>query len=257
MENVGDQGYDITFDNVTKKLTITSDAPFKIGNSQSGTTAWRVLGSEKDNSPNKATSYTFPYQVDLSNTSVLLLCSTSLNSSMNVLTMIPNVQSGNIIHYQQDSDWIYCGTTVSQLDLSLIDGQTHKSLETRSPMYIRLAVADEYEDVVRLTTAEPTEPLTESTESVKLADKSVTSVESKTSEKPKKKRELTDKQRAALEKAEKQTTEESRRGETAKTIGETGKEKNKGSHESRERSSDKENKEELQQRPGYVWLIFD
>ncbi|KAI9099226.1 hypothetical protein DFS34DRAFT_693672 [Phlyctochytrium arcticum] len=81
MENVGDQGYDITFDNVTKKLTITSDAPFKIGNSQSGTTAWRVLGSEKDNSPNKATSYTFPYQVDLSNTSVLLLCSTSLNTA--------------------------------------------------------------------------------------------------------------------------------------------------------------------------------
>jgi hypothetical protein len=158
MEAAGEQTYDVSFDSTTKKVTIQSNAPFKIGNMESGTTAWRILGSERDSSPNKASIYTMPAQVDLSNTGVFLLCSTSLNSNyiryvagtgsqMNVLCMVPNTQSGNIIHHEPDSDWAYCGSDISQLDLLLIDAQTHKLLHLRSPMFIRLAVADDIDDV--------------------------------------------------------------------------------------------------------------
>jgi hypothetical protein len=159
MEQVGDQAYHVTFDNVTKRLTVASDAAFKIASGTSGTTAYKLLGSDQHDTPNKQLSITMPYQIDLSDTNVFLLCSRALSSKYstyiggssggtNVISMIPNTQSGSIIHYIPDSEWMFLGYQLNTIDLELLDAETHRPLTSfRGPIYVRLAIADEVSDV--------------------------------------------------------------------------------------------------------------
>lgn len=160
MNAAGNQTYTVTFDNSTKKITIESSAPFKIASASMGTTAYRVLGSDRDQTPNKQLSHTMPFQVDLSNTGVFLLCSNSLTSqsisycagqsNMKILCSIPNTQSGQTIHYEPDMDWMFVGSSISQLDLYIIDATTHQSIPGfRGSFVVRLEIADELDDVAQ------------------------------------------------------------------------------------------------------------
>ncbi len=159
LNNAGTQTYTVVFDSITKKLSIHSSGNFKIGSYDLGCTGYRLIGSDEHITPNKGTSYTAPYQIDLANTGVFLLCSSSLNSHyniylgnrpMNVLAMIPNTQSGSIVQYVPDSEWMHCGQSLSSIDLRILDGTTHRTIpEFRGPMYVRLAIADEIDDVIQ------------------------------------------------------------------------------------------------------------
>lgn len=155
----GSQTYSVAFNATTKKLSIQSSGNFKLASYDLGSTAYRLIGADEHLTPNKSTNYTAPYQIDLANTGVFLLCSSSLNSHynvylgnrpMNVLAMIPNTQSGSIVQYTPDSEWMHCGQSLSSIDLRILDGTTHRPIpEFRGPMFVRLAVADEIDDVVQ------------------------------------------------------------------------------------------------------------
>lgn len=149
------QNYNVSFNNLTKKITIVSSKTFSVSSSS---TASRLLGSDANYSSDFASTYVAPYQLDLSGVSVFLLCSTSLDSQYNVyvgapnmavMAMIPNVQSGSIIQYIPDSEWMFSGSTITSIDFQLLDGYTHKPLPNfRGPMYIRVAVADDVNDLI-------------------------------------------------------------------------------------------------------------
>ena len=149
------QNYAVSFDNVTKKITIQSSKTFSVSNL---TTASKLLGSDANYSSDFTSTYVAPYQLDLSGVSVFLLCSTSLDSqysvyvgapNMSVLAMIPNVQSGSIIQYVPNSEWMFSGSTITSIDFQLLDGYSHKPVPNfRGPLYIRLAVADDVNDLL-------------------------------------------------------------------------------------------------------------
>jgi len=149
--------YSVTFDEVTRRLTISAGSTFTIHPHNRGTTAYRQLGMNKYSSPITGASVTLGIS-DFTTTAPLLLTSTQLNSkdmvyigdeNINVLCMIDmNSPQGSVAKWVNYSGaYLSCGAELPSVDLRLLNGATLLPLELSQPYSVTMSILTDEDDI--------------------------------------------------------------------------------------------------------------
>ncbi|KAI8906119.1 hypothetical protein DFJ77DRAFT_443512 [Powellomyces hirtus] len=134
MNAVSSQTYDVTYDNLSGKITVdSSTTPFKFF--QNGSTSQKILGLTGDTP--SSSSVTFQNPIDLTGVKMVLVTSQNVRSndvvvagqeSLNILACIPiNQETQTVLCSQNyfDSDFIDTESgLVSTIDIQLLDSET-------------------------------------------------------------------------------------------------------------------------------------
>lgn len=151
--------YTVTLDTITRKIRITTaSTPFSILPGNSGTSAYRILGSSKTATMATGINQLLPNVVDMTNNAPLLLTSTSLSSphitfagnhNSNILTVIPVDRP--VMSYStfvNASGYLECQQNLSLIDFSLLDSATMLPIDLRGqPYYIKMTVLTDQDDI--------------------------------------------------------------------------------------------------------------
>lgn len=150
--------FTVTFDEVTRKLTIAAGSAFTIHPFSQGTTMYRQLGLGKYASPVTGSSVTLGIS-DFTNTSPLLLTSTRLNSkdmafageeNINVLCMIDTSSPQGTVAKWLNYNGSYCsvGSEVPSIDFRLLNGATLLPVELNQPYSVTFSILTDQDDSV-------------------------------------------------------------------------------------------------------------
>lgn len=161
MEAVGSQGYDVQYDNVTRKLTISTDGTtdFKILPGNRGTTSYYLLGMDKVGETGYGRSFVLKNAVNLSGSYPVLLTSnipvrgvrylSDFNDSAQsvIATIIPD-SFGDIVTWVNDGgEFVPVGETVSKIEFFLIDSLTGNEIALNTPLTVRFSFSDDVDDL--------------------------------------------------------------------------------------------------------------
>ena len=148
----------VSWDELTRRLTVSAGSPFTIHPFGRGTTMYRQLGMSKYSQPNTGTSVTLGVS-DFTNTSPLLLVSTRLNSkdmaylgdeNCNVLCMVnTSVPQGSVAQYI-NCNGSYCsvGSELPSLDLRLLNASTLLPVQLSQPFSVTFSILTDEDDQI-------------------------------------------------------------------------------------------------------------
>ncbi|TPX52988.1 hypothetical protein PhCBS80983_g06383 [Powellomyces hirtus] len=145
MNAVSSQTYDVTYDNLSGKITVdSSTTPFKFF--QNGSTSQKILGLTGDTP--SSSSVTFQNPIDLTGVKMVLVTSQNVRSndvvvagqeSLNILACIPiNQETQTVLCSQNyfDSDFIDTESgLVSTIDIQLLDSETLLPLDLKGKAF--------------------------------------------------------------------------------------------------------------------------
>ncbi|KAJ3175209.1 hypothetical protein HDU85_001981 [Gaertneriomyces sp. JEL0708] len=160
----GGVAFTVTYDDITRRLTISAPTAFKVLPGNRGTTAFNILGISKTADSGFATSHTFTNQVNLSASAPVLLTSRSVQlnrgivypngsegSEQNILACIPLDNHGDVIVYNNPSDKFFqVQMTLSSIDLQLVDSLSMQKIKTSTPMVVTFGVYDDPADLLNV-----------------------------------------------------------------------------------------------------------
>jgi len=155
--NAVSSGYAVTYNILTRNLTITSPTAFSIKAGNSGTTAYRSLGLSKITDSPTDTSLTTSV-VDLTNNAPLLLVSSELAShdlsfagfeNVNILASIStNAQQGSLLTWVNPGGWLFSGQSLSSITFQLLDSSTLGQIDLNGqPMSVVIGTLSDEDDV--------------------------------------------------------------------------------------------------------------
>ena len=155
--NAVSSGYAVTYNILTRNLTITSPTAFSIKAGNSGTTAYRSLGLSKITDSPTGTSLTTSV-VDLTNNAPLLLVSSELAShdlsfagfeNVNILASIStNAQQGSLLTWVNPGGWLFSGQSLSSITFQLLDSSTLGQIDLNGqPMSVVIGTLSDEDDV--------------------------------------------------------------------------------------------------------------
>lgn len=145
----------VSFDNLTRKLTITASQPFSIRGD--GTTMNAALGLQKNQNTPSATSVTFGNVADFTQSSPLLLTSTSLftksvilagSEQVSILATVPITSAQGTLGYwaNTNGEYLYCGTNVNRIDFKLLSARTLQPVNV-SGFSVSVGILSDSDDV--------------------------------------------------------------------------------------------------------------
>lgn len=149
----------VSYDQNTRKLTITAGSMFIIENFLGGTTAYSQLGMNKYDQAKSGTAVSFGV-ADFSNYAPLILTSSSLVSkaisyaneeSINVLAMVDtNSPQNSVVTWRNlNGAWLPCGTSLSRLDFRLLNAKTLLPVRLSQPYSVSVAFLTDSDDPVQ------------------------------------------------------------------------------------------------------------
>ena len=159
MNNVSTvKDFTVTFDETTRRLTIAAGSPFTVHPFSQGTTMYRQLGLGKYSTPPSGSSVTLGIS-DFTNTALLLLTSTRLNSkdmafageeNINVLCMIDVSSPQGSVAKWVNWNGSYCsvGREVPSIDFRLLNGATLLPVELDQPYSVTFSILTDLDDSV-------------------------------------------------------------------------------------------------------------
>lgn len=147
----------VTFDEVTRKLTISAGSAFTINGYSGGTTAYCQLGMGKYTPSQTGTAVTGGIS-DFTNTAPLLLTSTQLNSkdmvyagdeNVSVLCMIDvNSPQGSVAKWiNHCGSYVAVGAELPSIDLRLLNAATLLPVDLSQPFSVTLSILTDDDDV--------------------------------------------------------------------------------------------------------------
>ncbi|KAJ3028974.1 hypothetical protein HDV00_009895 [Rhizophlyctis rosea] len=150
--------YTVTWDEVTRRLTISAGSSFTIRNFSGGTTMWKQLGMSKYGQPISGSSVTMGI-ADFTSYAPLLLVSTRLNSkdmayaadeNINVLASIDaNSAVGSVARWiNHNGSYLNVGSNLPSLDLRLLNGSTLLPVDLSQPYSLTLSILTDIDDSV-------------------------------------------------------------------------------------------------------------
>lgn len=150
-------GYSVTYNILTRNLTITNAAAFSIKSFANGSTAWRALGLGRISDTSPATTFTTNV-IDLTSNAPLLLVSSELASHdltfvgyehINVLAQIStNAPVGAIKSWVNPGGYVYCGQNLSYVSFTLLDSSTLLPVDLNGqPLSISIGTYSDEDDI--------------------------------------------------------------------------------------------------------------
>ncbi|KNC97205.1 uncharacterized protein SPPG_07591 [Spizellomyces punctatus DAOM BR117] len=161
MSTAGTQGYTVTYDGVSRKISITATGPkkFKILPASRGTTAYILTGMSRWTETGYYQTVTLKNPVNLSGSYLVLLTSniqvkgsrylSDFDDSVQsvVATVVPD-SFGDVITWTNDAgEWLPVDDTISKIEFYLIDLMTGLEVALNSPLTVRFAFSDDVADV--------------------------------------------------------------------------------------------------------------
>lgn len=158
MTSAGGQTYTVSYNEPQGTLTISAPGGFRILSGNNGSTAWNILGVDKNIDSASGTSITLPNYVDFSFNSSILLCSNALSSedviyssadNTAVLTNVPAVApAGSVIHYDNPGGWLLWEDNIQTVDFMLLDSATGHKIDLNGAAFtVVLAIVTSPEDL--------------------------------------------------------------------------------------------------------------
>lgn len=147
----------VTFDLLTRKISIQGSTPFQILSGMNGTSLWRVLGISRTISQPVGTNITLGV-TDLTSNAPLILSSSTLSSrhsvmvgqnAINCLAVIPaDGNPGQFVHYvNPSSGWLECQQDLTFIDFRLIDSTSGRAVSLNGNGYfVSLGVLTDSDD---------------------------------------------------------------------------------------------------------------
>lgn len=153
-------GFNVTFDDIKKTISITGTSAFSILSLSSGSTAYRLIGSKKTDHLTLATTFS-GNSVDLNGTNSVILTSNSLicrdstyvnSQSSNVLALIPLTSPQNSINYWvNQGSYLHVGQEMPYINFFLLDAQTMQTLDLNGASFVvHLGYTDDPDDPVTI-----------------------------------------------------------------------------------------------------------
>jgi hypothetical protein len=151
--------YQVTFNETTRKYTISNNTAFQVAPGTMGTGIWRIIGMSKTLPTPSATSTVMPNVADLTNNAPVLLTSTSISSphltfagrhTSNIIAVIPiDAPQGSYMTYQNMGSFLESSTSLSLIDFHILDSATLRPLQLNGcPFFVKLSVLTDQDDVV-------------------------------------------------------------------------------------------------------------
>ncbi|KAI9101673.1 hypothetical protein DFS34DRAFT_675204 [Phlyctochytrium arcticum] len=163
MTSVGSQAYSCIYNDVTRRLSISTSGSrdFKILGAQRGSTASLQLGILKGQETGMSKDHIMENPLNLSASQPILLTSRTLQagsgivyvagleSQMNVLACITPDAMNDVVQWVNPSDNMFsCGeVSLSSIDIQLVDSQSLQQIKFSAPI---VAVIGFYDDVTDL-----------------------------------------------------------------------------------------------------------
>lgn len=163
MTTAGSQTYTVVYDQVSRKLTISSpNKEFKVVGGSRGSTAFLQLGIDKVNESGYGKVVTFPNTLNLSASQPILITSRTLqtngailypsgiNSDMNCLAAINPDGFGDVLSWVNPSENFHKAEdlTLNQIDFQIVDSASLEVVKTNSPITIHLGIYDDPTDLI-------------------------------------------------------------------------------------------------------------
>lgn len=149
----------VTYDQNTRRLTLSAGSSFTIHNFSGGTTAYSQLGMNKYEPAKSGSSITFGV-ADFTNYAPLILTSSTLVSksvvyaseeAINVLALIePNAPQNSVVSWNNlNGGWLPCGSTLSRLDFRLLNGRTMLPVALSQPYSVSIGFLTDPDDPIQ------------------------------------------------------------------------------------------------------------
>jgi hypothetical protein len=148
--------FSVSYDEVSRRLVITSGTEFTVLPFQQGTSMYRQLGMQKYSVGNTGTSVSFGVP-DFTSAAPILLTSTTLTSkdltfageeNINTLAMIDlNAPQNSTVTWVNQGSWVYCGADISTVDFRLLNANTLIPIEMSQPFSVTLGILTDEDDV--------------------------------------------------------------------------------------------------------------
>lgn len=153
-------GWNVTYNDVSKALTITGTTAFTVNNFTQGTSSYKQLGLDKFAINGSATSFTGSV-IDLSGISSLLLTSSQLSSRditfagyshINVLCKVDITSGpGSYIHWKNPGSYVSAGIDINFIDFQWLDSSTMLPVSLNGKSFsLSLGTVGEEDDLVMI-----------------------------------------------------------------------------------------------------------
>nr|DAC81684.1 TPA_asm: penton [Powellomyces chytrid fungus MELD virus 5] len=159
MNAVGSQSYSVSYDGVTRRLTVSTSGSkdFKVLPGSRGTTSYILTGMSRWSETGYGKSFTMKNNLNLSSSYPVLLVSnipvrgarylSDFNDAAQsvVSTIIPD-SFGDIVTHSNEGEFMAVGETISKIEFYLIDSFTGNEVSLNSPLTVRFGFTDDSDD---------------------------------------------------------------------------------------------------------------
>jgi hypothetical protein len=151
------KNFDVTYNELTRSLTISADTTFTIHPFSQGSTMYRQIGMKKYQGSASGTSVTFGV-ADVTNTAPLLLTSSHLTSknvmfvseaNINVLCMIDVSSPQNSVckWVNHRGNFIEADLEIAQVDFTILNSATLKPVDLSQPFSVIISMVTDPDDL--------------------------------------------------------------------------------------------------------------
>ncbi len=165
MTAAGTQRYSVSYNESTRRLTITSStSPFQVLSAGHGSSAFLQLGLDKSQDTESGRAITLPNTINMSASQPILLTSRTLDangsvlypcgvdSGLNVLAAIVPDTMNNVIFWSNPDTRLFTtngDNNLNTVDFQLVDSSSLQVIPTHSPVVVTLGFYDDTLDLLR------------------------------------------------------------------------------------------------------------